>query len=50
MKTVSLAFNDLDFIIHPFEFTGMDRVVTVINDSVAIAFQHTRKSVYRGVL
>lgn len=50
MKTVCFAFDDLDFVIHPFERAGMDGVIAVINDPVVVALQLTYKSAYRGMI
>lgn len=36
MVAISFAFNDLDFVIDPFQCSGMDGVVTVIKNSIAI--------------
>jgi hypothetical protein len=30
MKAVGLAFDDFDLVVHPFQFTGVDGVVTVV--------------------
>ena len=46
LKTVCFAFDDLDFVVHPFELAGMDRIVAVINDPVVAALQHTCKRAY----
>lgn len=40
MEAVCLPFNDFDFIIHPFEFSGMDGKVAVVQNAVSIPVQH----------
>src|SRR3989339_899594 len=53
-KSIRLSFNDFDLtrlylfgqVVNPFEFTGMNVVVTVINDSVAITLEHVSKFPY----
>ena len=37
MKAISLVFNNLDFIVNPFQTAGMDREPTVIDNSVSIS-------------
>jgi hypothetical protein len=37
MKAISLAFNHFDFIVNPFQATGVDREPTVIDNSVSIS-------------
>jgi hypothetical protein len=40
MEAVSFTFNDLDFVIHSFQFTVMDRVIAVVKDTISVSFQH----------
>jgi hypothetical protein len=40
MKTVGFALNDFDFIIHAFQLTGMERIITVVEDTVAVPIEH----------
>ena len=37
MESICFTFNNFYFVIDPFEFTGMNGVIAVIEDSVAIA-------------
>ena len=36
MEPIGFAFNDLYFIVNPFEFAGMNGVIAVVEDSVTI--------------
>jgi len=45
MKAVGFTFNDLDFVINPFQFTGMDGIFTMVQDAIAMAFKHFREAV-----
>ena len=45
MVAVSLAFDDLDLVVDPFQFTGVDGVVTMVEDPVAVPLQHLGKLV-----
>ena len=45
MKAVGFTFNDFDFVINPFQFTGMDRVFTMVQNAIAMAFKHFYKAV-----
>ena len=40
MEPVSLTFDNFDFVIHPFQFTVMDMVITVAKDTISVSFQH----------
>ncbi len=40
MKAICLAFNDLDFIIYPFQDSRMDWMIAMVQDAVTIAIQH----------
>jgi hypothetical protein len=50
MKAVGLAFDDLDLVVNPFEFSGMDVEIAVVQYAIAIPFQHFRKAGQRRVL
>ena len=45
MKAIGFSFNNFDFIIHPFQFSIMDGIVTMIKDAIAISFKHVSKTV-----
>lgn len=45
MKAISFTFNDLDFVINPFQFTGMDGIFTMVQDAIAMAFKHCYEAV-----
>ncbi len=38
MISVGFTFDDFDFVIHPFQLSGVDRIITVIEDAVSISF------------
>ena len=40
MEAVSLSFDDFDLIIHPFQDSGMNRVIAMIQDPITIVIQH----------
>ncbi len=42
-KAVCFSFDDCDLVVHPFQFAGVDGVVTVIYDAIAVAFKHLGK-------
>lgn len=44
MKAVSLALDDFDLVVHPFQFAGMDRVITVVEDAVAVTLDPAGRS------
>jgi hypothetical protein len=50
MESVCLPFNDLDLVVNPFEFFGMDGEVAVIQNTVSISFQHFSKAGQRRVI
>ena len=50
MEAIRFTFNDFNFVIHPFEFTGMNGVLTVIQDSITISIKHLGKGVHRPVV
>lgn len=43
MVAISFAFNDLDFVIDPFQCSGMNWVVTVVKNPIAITAKHLGK-------
>jgi len=45
VKAISFAFNDFNFVINPFQFSGMDRVLTMVKDAITMAFKHFYKTV-----
>lgn len=49
METIGFTFNDFDFVIDPFQFAGMDGIITMIQDTIAIAFKHLSETV-QGVI
>jgi len=46
MEPVGFPFNNLYFVIDPFQFTGMNRVVTMIDNTITISLQHFYKCIY----
>ena len=38
MKTIGFTFNDLDFVIHPFQFASMDGVLKQLLELLALLF------------
>lgn len=40
MVAIGFAFDELDFVIYPFQCSGMDGVVTVVKNSIAITSKH----------
>ena len=50
MKTIGLAFNDFNFVVHPFQLTSVDGVIAVVDDSVTVPFQHSDKRVHRSIV
>ncbi len=49
MEAVCLPFNDLDLVVNPFEFSGMDVEVAVVQNTVSIPVQHFSKAGQRRV-
>lgn len=49
MEAVGFSFNDFDFIINAFQFAGVDRVLTMIQDPILVPFQHFGKAGNRRV-
>jgi hypothetical protein len=37
MIAISFAFNDFDFVVDSFNFSGMDRMVTMVENPIPIA-------------
>jgi len=50
VESIGLSFNDFYFIIHPFKFSSVNGVIAVIEDTVAISFQHFDKSIHRRMV
>ena len=50
MKTISFAFNDFDFVIDPFQFAGIDWIITMVQNTVAIAFNHLSEAVQGAMI
>jgi hypothetical protein len=50
MKTIGFSFNDFDFIVHSFQNTGMEWVITVIDEAIAVSFQSVDELGYGSVL
>ena len=50
MEPVSFTLNDFYFVINPFEFSGMNGVITMIQDAVAVTFQHSDEGIYRSIV
>jgi len=50
MKTIGSTFNDLDFVIHPFQFASMDRIFTMVQNAIAMAFEHFCEAVQRAMI
>jgi len=45
MKAISFTFDDFDFIINPFQLTGMDGIFTMAKNTITMAFKHFHKAV-----
>ena len=50
MEPICLTLDNLYFIINPFEFSGMNGVITMIQDAVAVTFQHSDEGIYRSIV
>jgi hypothetical protein len=50
MITIGFTFNDFDFVINPFQFTGMDGIFAMIQDAIAIAFEHFYEAVESAII
>ena len=44
MIAIGFAFNDLDFVIHPFQLAGVDGVITVVEDTFSVTLDHISKA------
>lgn len=40
MKAIGSSLNDLDLVVYPFQLTGMDGMVTVVENPVVIFLEH----------
>ena len=49
VKSVCFTFDDFDFVIHTFQLSGVDGIITMIKDPVSISFQHPGKACHRWV-
>jgi len=43
MITIGFSFDDFDLIVHSFQLSGMDGIITVIQDAIAITLQSIRE-------
>jgi len=50
VEPISFSFYDLYFVIDPFKFSGMDGILAVIQDAIAISIKHFNKGVHRPVV
>ncbi len=50
VESIGFSFNDFYLVIHPFKFSGVNGVIAVIEDTVAMSFQHVGKGVHRWVV
>ena len=50
MKTIGFTFNDLDFVIHPFQFASMDGIFTMVQDAIAMVFKHFCEAVQSAMI
>jgi hypothetical protein len=50
MKSISFSFDNFDLIINPFEFTGMNFIIAVIQDSVAVFCKHICKRIHDRIV
>ena len=44
MKAISFSLDNFDLVINSFDFASVDRVVAVVDDTIAMAFKHIGKS------
>ena len=44
MESISFSLDDFDLVVHPFDFAGMDGVITVVNNTVTMAFKPIGKT------
>ncbi len=50
MKAVCFSFDDFDLVVDPLQFTGVDGVITVVQDAVAMTIEHLSKFVQGAVI
>jgi len=50
VEPISFTLYDFFFIINPFKFSVMDRVLAMVQDAIAISLKHFDKGVYRSVV
>jgi len=50
MKTIGFTFNDLDFVINPFQLTSMEGILTMVQNAIAMAFKHFYKAVQSAMI
>jgi hypothetical protein len=50
VKAIGLAFDDFDHFVDPVQFAGVDAVIAVVLDSVAMPLQHFGKFVHSTVI
>jgi hypothetical protein len=36
MKAICLAFDDLDLVVHPFDFAGVNGVLAVVENAISV--------------
>ena len=44
MEAVRFSFNDFDLVVYAFDFPCLDWIITVIDDTISMAFKHSGKS------
>ena len=50
MKAVCFSLDDFNLVIHAFDFTGVNLVITMIQDTVSVSLKHISKASNRGVI
>ena len=50
MESIRFTFDDLNLVIHPFEFAGMNGVLAMIQDAITISIKGFSKGVHRPVV
>ena len=50
IKNIGFPFNDLKFVIDPFQFTVRDGIITMVQDTIAILFEHLSEAVQGAIL
>ena len=38
MKSIGFTFNNFNFIVYPFQLSGVDGVITVVDDSITVRY------------